>query len=81
MNNLLNQHTNKSENYCTKVNKLTITTKEFAELLGIGMNTAYRLVNRSDFPKVTSGNKHLIIKSQIQAWLDNNIGLILKNNE
>lgn len=58
-------------------NYIGMSIKEFAESLGIGMNKAYELVNKEDFPKVRIGNRYIILRNRLEEWLDNNIGQIL----
>jgi excisionase family DNA binding protein len=60
-----------------KKNDLGMSIKEVAESLGIGMNKAYELVNKEDFPKVRIGNRYIILRNKLEEWLDNNIGQIL----
>lgn len=57
--------------------KIGMSVKELAEVLGVGMNKAYDLVKREDFPKVNLGNKHVILRNRLEEWLENNIGEIL----
>lgn len=55
-------------------NELGMSIKEVAESLGIGMNKAYDLVNKENFPKVRVGSKYIILRNRLEEWLDNNIG-------
>lgn len=57
--------------------KFFMTPKEFAKEYGniIGINKTYELVHRNDFPKITNGNRILIIRSQVEQWFIDNIGL------
>lgn len=50
--------------------KLTITVSQLAKCLGIGMNSAYSLVNKNTFPKIVVGRRILIPKKGLQEWLD-----------
>jgi predicted DNA-binding transcriptional regulator AlpA len=61
-------------NYGKEAEKKTIRVKEFAEEYGIGINSAYEIVNAEGFPKIRLGRKILIIASRVDEWLDNNIG-------
>lgn len=58
-------------------NNIGMSIKEVAESLGIGMNKAYDLVNKEDFPKVRVGSRYIILRNRLEEWLDNNIGEIL----
>ena len=52
------------------MDKLVYTVKETAQVLNIGMNNAYSLVNSKDFPKIQVGRKILIPKKALDRWLD-----------
>lgn len=54
--------------------KKTMRVKEFAEEYGIGINSAYDIVNSVGFPKIRLGRKLLIISAKVDEWMDNNIG-------
>lgn len=54
--------------------KLTISVKEAAEMMGIGLNNMYELVHSNGFPVVTIGRKKFIIKSKFVEWLEMSIG-------
>lgn len=43
---------------------------ELAIILGVSKNTAYRLVNKPDFPKFRAGRKIIISKKQFIEWMD-----------
>lgn len=49
--------------------KKAYTVSEVAQLLGIGKNTAYNLVNRADFPKIIIGRRFLIPAGALESWL------------
>ena len=51
--------------------KLVITVKEAAEMLGVGKNTMLDLVKRTDFPAIKLGRKILINKKQFIIWFNN----------
>ena len=55
--------------------KMFMTPKEFSEEYQIGINKTYELVHRENFPKIKNGNRLLIISSQVDQWIINNIGL------
>lgn len=54
------------------MHKITITVKELAEALGIGINQAYALVKQDDFPKLKIGSKYVIPKDEFEAWVKTN---------
>ena len=57
--------------------KLVITVQEAADMMGLGINKMYELVNTKGFPVVTVGRKKLIIRSKFEEWLENNIGQVI----
>jgi excisionase family DNA binding protein len=50
-------------------NNLVYTVKELAKILNIGMNSAYKLTHRKDFPSIKIGRKILIPKAAFYDWL------------
>jgi len=50
--------------------KLVYTVKETAQVLNMGLNNAYCLVNSKDFPKIQVGRKILIPKKALEKWLE-----------
>lgn len=50
--------------------KLVYSVKEMAQLLNVGMNAAYCIANRNDFPKIQLGRKILIPKKALEEWVD-----------
>jgi excisionase family DNA binding protein len=52
--------------------KITLTVNELAETLSIGMNSAYILVHREDFPKIKVGKRILIPIKGLDEWLKGN---------
>jgi excisionase family DNA binding protein len=51
--------------------KLTITVKEFKDMIGVSVVTAYNIVNRADFyPAMRFGRKILINRKALDKWLD-----------
>lgn len=53
---------------------LFYTVSDLYELLPIGRNSIYRLVNRSDFPKLRVGKRIIIPVQKLTEWLEINIG-------
>ncbi|MGG1518749.1 helix-turn-helix domain-containing protein [Paenibacillus oryzisoli] len=56
--------------------RICFTVSELAEILPLGKNSLYKLVNRNDFPKVKVGKKILIPAIGLTKWLEDNSGLI-----
>ena len=65
--------TNKIEN---KVQKKTLTVKEFASQYGIGVNKAYEIVYTSNFPMIKMGRRIIVIASKVDDWFESKIGEI-----
>lgn len=49
---------------------MVYTVTDIKEKLGIGMNSAYKLVHRADFPSVRIGRKIVIPKDDFHKWLE-----------
>ncbi len=47
-----------------------LTVAELKELLKIGTNKAYELVNASDFPVIKIGRQYRIPKQSLIEWLE-----------
>lgn len=54
-------------------NRLTYTVQEMAQILNIGINAAYYLVNSKGFPCLCVGKKKLIPISGLNKWLENQV--------
>ena len=52
------------------IGKATYSVHELADSLGIGLNKAYELVNRDDFPKIRLGKRFLIPIDPLNRWLE-----------
>lgn len=50
--------------------KLTISATELPRVLGVGRNTAYELVKRSDFPAVRIGRRIVVPVDALREWLE-----------
>lgn len=48
-----------------------VTVNELAEMLHIGKNKAYEIVNSGMIPDIRIGKKHLIPKSKVVEFLEN----------
>lgn len=57
------------------VNYKTMTVKEFCLEYGIGINKGYELVNCRNFPMIRFGRKIIIIRSKVDGWLEDQIGI------
>lgn len=51
--------------------RLTLTVKEAAMLLGININSMYQLVKSKDFPVIVVGRRILIPKKLFESWIEN----------
>lgn len=50
---------------------VTLTPKDlYTKVLPIGMNSAYELCNRKDFPAVRVGKKIIIPRDALRRWLE-----------
>lgn len=49
--------------------KLVYTVTETAQILNIGMNKAYELIQQNQIPNVRVGRKFLIPKEALEKWL------------
>lgn len=49
--------------------KLVYTVNETAQILNIGMNKAYELIQQQQIPNVRVGRKILIPKQALETWL------------
>ena len=48
--------------------------KELQNIMGIGKNTAYKLVKLKGFPSIKIGNKILIPHNKLYDWIKKNNG-------
>lgn len=49
--------------------RITLTVREMAEMLGISYNTANQLTWRENFPVLQIGRKKLIPREALDEWL------------
>lgn len=47
------------------------TVKDIQEILNIGKNTAYQLINSNPFPVIRIGKTYRIPKEAFDRWLNN----------
>lgn len=64
----------KSIEYMRRDEKLTLTPKEVAEMINVGLNKAYELSHVKGAPVIVIGRKRLFVRSKFVEWLENNIG-------
>ena len=64
------------EEHKRTIKRKTMTPKELAEEYGIGITKVYELVHVKSFPVIWNGNRALIIRSKVDEWIENNLGLI-----
>lgn len=75
MNDIIKDLTQKVQEHKKKVEKLTITPKEFAEVLGIGTNKAYEILRSKDGPgTIKIGTRILIPIKSLDAWVERSMG-------
>lgn len=55
--------------------KMFMTPKEFSQEYQIGWNKTYQLLNCKGFPVIKNGNRYLIIRSKVEEFFINNVGL------
>ena len=51
-----------------------LRASDVKERLGIGINTAYKLIGRPDFPKIRIGHNYFIPEDSFNAWIQKSIG-------
>jgi len=56
------------------MNKLTLTPKETAKELGIGMNKVYELIGKNIIPSVRVGRRFLVPVCSLENWLITSAG-------
>ncbi len=57
------------------MDKLVYTVKETADVLKIGLNKAYELIEQNQIPVVKVGRKFLIPKQALEKWLMSSFGV------
>lgn len=50
----------------------TLNVRELAKYLGIGMNSAYQLVNSNGFPALKIGKRIVVPIEKLEQWVDAN---------
>lgn len=51
------------------LDKLTYSTAETAEVLGVSRPTVYTLMKRADFPAFKVGSRSLVSAEGLRAWI------------
>ncbi len=67
---------NMIENHKKNIQRKTLTVKELAQVLGTSENKARQLTHSKGFPVLVLGHTRLTLISQLDAWLEDNIGEI-----
>jgi len=57
--------------------KLFMTVLEMSKEFGIPHNMSYEIIHQKGFPCIWNGKRCYIIKSQVENWINENIGLKL----
>ena len=56
--------------------KMCMSPKDVADALGIGLNAAYSLCHREDFPAIRIGERRIVIPADaFRRWLDTEAGM------
>lgn len=50
----------------------TLNVRELAKYLGIGMNSAYQLVNSNGFPALKIGKRIVVPIEKLEQWVEAN---------
>lgn len=58
-------------------NRITITPKEAAGMLGLSMTTMYELVHSEGFPSIRVGKKILINVEGLRNWVNERSGMVV----
>lgn len=58
---------------------VTMTVRELAKYLNLGINATYQLVKQPGFPSIWFGEKKCLIpKKEVDRWLSENAGKTVK---
>ena len=58
-------------------NRITISTKEAAQLLGVSLPTMYELVHIEGFPSIRVGKKILVSVEGLRNWVNERSGMVV----
>ena len=56
-------------------NRITISTKEAAQMLGVSLPTMYELVHIEGFPSIRVGKKILVSVEGLRHWVNERSGM------
>lgn len=56
------------------IEKMTLSVKELAQVMGIGENAARQLCKSKGFPAIKVGSRTLIPIRKFEEWLNNSVG-------
>lgn len=54
------------------MDKKMYTVKDIKEYFNCGINQAYSIVSKRDFPKIKIGRKYYVPKEQFEKWISRN---------
>jgi excisionase family DNA binding protein len=74
MGDIVKDLTQKVQEQRKNIERKTLSIKEFAEVMGIGEDTARQMCRRYDAPVIRIGNRYRVIISRIDEWLPKLIG-------
>lgn len=57
-----------------RLQRLTYTTSELQQVLGMGKRNLYRALQSGQIPNIRIGSKYLISKEAVNKWLNGNSG-------
>jgi len=57
-----------------RLQKLAYSVDEAAQVLGVSRSTIYNLIHRADFPALKVGNRQLISREGLAAWVRKQAG-------
>ena len=66
--------TEKVQEHRKRIERLTFTVGEAAQVLGIGTSKMSQLTKSKDFPVIRVGRRILIPIHKFEEWIDNNVG-------
>lgn len=66
--------TDKVEEQKKKIERLTLTVNEAAQVLGVGQNKMRQLTKVSGFPVIRVGTRILIPANKFETWINDNVG-------
>lgn len=58
-------------------NRITISTKEAAQMLGVSLPTMYELVHIDGFPSIRVGKKILVSVEGLRNWVNERSGMVV----